>query len=101
MSAICSLLFYFLAPENIILIYTLNALVSFFFGSVSAFFGSDYGGAAGLKWTLTYYIYIIKNLQASLLRAKLGTQRLRYSPYVTLMYAKCITSFSDRKKRVP
>ena len=35
MSAICSLLFYFLAPENIILIYTLNALVSFFFGSVS------------------------------------------------------------------
>ena len=35
MSAICSLLFYFLSPENIILIYTLNALVSFFFGSVS------------------------------------------------------------------
>tara|TARA_X000000950_G_scaffold48548_1_gene56460 strand:- start:3752 stop:5149 length:1398 start_codon:yes stop_codon:yes gene_type:complete len=35
MSAICSLLFYFLAPENIILIYTLNALVSFFFGAVS------------------------------------------------------------------
>lgn len=35
MSAICSLLFYFLAPENILLIYTLNALVSFFFGSVS------------------------------------------------------------------
>jgi GPH family glycoside/pentoside/hexuronide:cation symporter len=34
-SAICSLLFYFLSPENIILIYTLNALVSFFFGSVS------------------------------------------------------------------
>ena len=35
MSAICSLLFYFLAPENIILIYTLNALVSFFFGAIS------------------------------------------------------------------
>ncbi len=35
MSAICSLLFYFLAPKNIILIYTLNALVSFFFGAVS------------------------------------------------------------------
>jgi GPH family glycoside/pentoside/hexuronide:cation symporter len=34
-SAICSLLFYFLSPESIILIYTLNALVSFFFGSVS------------------------------------------------------------------
>ena len=35
MSAICSLLFYFLTPENIILIFTLNALVSFFFGAVS------------------------------------------------------------------
>jgi GPH family glycoside/pentoside/hexuronide:cation symporter len=34
-SAICSLLFYFLSPENVILMYLLNALVSFFFGSVS------------------------------------------------------------------
>ena len=34
-SAICSLLFYFLSPGHVILMYILNGLVSFFFGSVS------------------------------------------------------------------
>lgn len=34
-SALCSLSFYFLAPDNVILMYVLNAMVSFFFGSVS------------------------------------------------------------------
>ncbi len=34
-SALCSLFFFFLAPENVLLMYVLNALISFFFGSVS------------------------------------------------------------------
>jgi len=34
-SALCSVFFYLLEPENVLMMYTLNILLSFFFGSVS------------------------------------------------------------------
>jgi GPH family glycoside/pentoside/hexuronide:cation symporter len=45
-SALCSLFFYFLSPDNVLLMYILNALVSFFFGAVSVTQWAIYTDAA-------------------------------------------------------
>jgi len=53
LSAVFSGFFYFLEPENVILIYSLNILVSFFFGSVSVLQWAIYTDAADFgEWKM-------------------------------------------------
>jgi GPH family glycoside/pentoside/hexuronide:cation symporter len=71
-SAVCSLSFYFLAAENIILMYLLNALVSFFFGSVSVTQWAIYTDAADYgEWKFNRRATALI-MAASLFSLKLG-----------------------------